>query len=229
MVNNNRYKYFIQGAKAGMPIVMGYIPIAITFGVLAKQASLPTYEIVIMSLWIYTGAGQFMAVSMFAAAVGSMEIVLATGMLTMRHIVMELSFHNRYKQLSFPWKVGLSLGLTDESFAVISMKEGKNKEYIAGLMFAAYVSWSFGTFIGCLSSDIIPSWLSNSMEIGLYALFVALLIPALKKRASLVLITAASMGINWFLSQWINKGWAIVISIVTGAFIGVFVTGDDIE
>ncbi|WP_238883573.1 AzlC family ABC transporter permease [Clostridium sp. YIM B02551] len=227
MGQNKKWDHFNQGIKAGVPIALGYIPIAITFGALAKQAALPTYDILVMSAWMYTGAGQFMAVSMFASGVGAMEIIIATGMLTLRHIVMELTFHNRYKKLTFPWRFGLSLGITDESFAVISMKKDKSQEYMAALMFTAYSSWFFGTLIGCISASIIPTWLSRSMEIGLYALFISLLIPALSKKSKLGLITITSMALNWLMSQYINKGWAIIISIILGASLGIWLIGDE--
>src|SRR5699024_2561738 len=101
-----------QGISAGVPIMLGYLPIAITYGVLANQTGLTLLEITMMSVFVFAGASQFMAVNMIAVGAGIMEIVMATFVLNFRHFVMNLSFMNRLLPVPIPKKPFLSLALT---------------------------------------------------------------------------------------------------------------------
>src|SRR5690625_3197046 len=110
----------------GLPIILGYFPVAIAYGVLAKQAGLSLFELTSMSVLVYAGASQFMAVNMLMVSAGWIEIVIATFVLNFRHFIMNLSLMNKWQHLSTSSKLPLSLGVTDETFAVASM-EADNK------------------------------------------------------------------------------------------------------
>src|SRR5699024_1056757 len=105
----------------GIPIMLGYLPIAITYGVLAKQTGLSLLEITMMSIFVFAGASQFMAVNMIGVGAGIMEIVTATFVLNFRHFVMSLSLMNRMRHINISKKAPISLGLTDETFAVSAL------------------------------------------------------------------------------------------------------------
>src|SRR5699024_1431641 len=109
-----------KGITIGFPIMLGYLPIAITYGVLAKQAGMTLTELTLMSVMVFAGASQFMGANMIAVGAGALEIIVATFVLNFRHFVMSLSFMNRLRNLSLKWKAPLSLGLTDETFAMSS-------------------------------------------------------------------------------------------------------------
>src|SRR5699024_7088341 len=142
-----------QGIIAGFPIMVGYIPIALTYGVLAKQSGLSLTELTLMSVMVFAGASQFMGVNMIAVGAGVSEIIIATFVLNFRHFVMSLSFMNRLKSINLNWRASLSLGLTDETFAVSSLyteqaEEKKGYLFYTALILTAYTSWIVGSFIG---------------------------------------------------------------------------------
>src|SRR5690625_7845510 len=87
-------------------------------------------ELTLMSVMVYAGASQFMGINMITVGAGSFEIIMATFVLNFRHFVMNLSFMNRLRGVGLKTRVGLSLGLTDESFALSSLhtKEANEKE-----------------------------------------------------------------------------------------------------
>ncbi|WP_223155065.1 AzlC family ABC transporter permease [Alkalibacillus aidingensis] len=217
-----------QGAIAGFPIFLGYLPIAIAYGVLAKQSGLTTYETTMMSLLVFAGAAQFMAANMFAQGAMFLQIVVATFVLNFRHFVMSMSFMNKIHNFPLRWKFGLSLGLTDETFAVSSLN-GKeaNKSYgkyfFLSLFLLAYVSWIIGSFIGAMLGDTLPTSLSDSMGIALYAMFIGLLVPSVKKEWRIGVIAVISMAINYLLITFLNldDGWAIVLATVFGSLLGI--------
>ncbi|TRM11823.1 AzlC family ABC transporter permease [Lentibacillus cibarius] len=216
-----------KGFTVGVPIMLGYLPIAITYGVLAKQSGMSLMELTLMSVMVFAGASQFMGANMIAVGAGALEIIVATFVLNFRHFVMSLSFMNRLRDIGLKWKVPLSLGLTDETFAVSALhtKEAnaeKGAYFYASLILTAYASWVGGSFLGGLLGEIIPAQLSQSMGIALYAMFIGLLIPSVKKEWGVGLVAVIAMLINTIFNQFLSDGWAIVAGTVLGGLSGVF-------
>ncbi|ASN06614.1 AzlC family ABC transporter permease [Virgibacillus necropolis] len=227
-----RVEMIKKGIAVGFPIMLGYLPIAITYGVLAKQAGMSLTELTGMSIFVFAGASQFMAVNMIAASAGVAEIIIATFVLNFRQFVMSLSFMNRLRGIGLKWKVPLSLGLTDETFAMSSLhpeeaKKDKGAFFYTALILTAYFSWIVGSFLGGVLGDVIPAKLSQSMGIALYAMFVGLLIPSVKKEKRVGLVAIFAMLINVLFSQFTSAGWAIVGGTVIGAASGIFLLKED--
>lgn len=221
-----------RGIAVGFPIMLGYLPIALTYGVLAKQAGMSLTELTLMSVMVFAGASQFMGANMIAVGAGAVEIIVATFVLNFRHFVMSLSFMNRLRGVGRNWKVPLSLGLTDETFAVSSLhtKEAKMEKgvlFYTALILTAYFSWIMGSFLGGVLGEVIPEQLSQSMGIALYAMFIGLLIPSVKKELRIGLIAIIAMLINTIFSQFMSEGWAIVFGTVLGGLSGVFLLKED--
>jgi len=74
-----------QGFRAGLPIALGYLPIAITYGLLARQAGLSALEATGMSLWVYAGASQFTALEMLGSGIAAGPIALENRPFGLRH------------------------------------------------------------------------------------------------------------------------------------------------
>lgn len=229
--NQSRYssKQMIQkGIQVGFPIVLGYIPVAITYGVLASQSGMTLLELTLMSALVYAGASQFMGVNMIVASASAVEIIIATFVLNFRHFIMSLSFMNDIRdRVSLKGRFGLSIGLTDEAFAVSSLNkeeaEGeKGVFFFATIYIAAYLSWVIGSFVGGLLGEIIPDQLSQSMGVALYAMFIGLLIPSVKKELKYGLIAIIAMLINIIATQFVSSGWGIVLGTVFGGLTGVY-------
>ena len=224
----SRSMMFRSGLRVGFPIILGYIPVAITFGVLAGQAGLSLSELTMMSVLVYAGASQFMGVNMIAAGASAVEIIVATFVLNFRHFIMSLSFMNQVKDTISPKaRFGLSLGLTDETFAVAALnkQQAKGKHavfFYAAIYLAGYLSWTVTSLIGGLLGEVIPEQLSQSMGIALYAMFIGLLVPAVKKELKIGLIALIAMLINALLTPFISSGWAVVCGTLLGGFSGVF-------
>jgi len=221
-----------RGITAGIPIMLGYLPVAITYGVLAKQSGMSLTELTLMSVMVYAGASQFMGVNMIAVGAGAFEIIMATFVLNFRHFVMNLSFMNRLRGVGLKTRVALSLGLTDESFALSSLHTKESKEengalFYVALFLTAYISWVFGSFLGGVFGGIIPEKLSQSMGVALYAMFIGLLVPSVKKELKVGFIAIIAMLINVICSQFMSVGWSIVMATVIGGFSGVYLLKED--
>ncbi|WP_404350580.1 AzlC family ABC transporter permease [Sutcliffiella horikoshii] len=211
---------FRNGLQAGVSIAIGYIPIAITFGLLAKSAGLTVTETVLMSLLVFAGAAQYMSLNMIVLGSGVFEIVMTTFILNIRHFLMSASLNEKVEEKSL-WKKSLfSFGITDETFSVTATKEGTIQTgYMFGVILIAYSSWVVSSGIGHVIGSSLPSSLQESMAVALYAMFVGLLMPSLKKHRKVVMLAGAAAILNSVFSLVIGiaAGWSIVLATITSA------------
>ncbi|MBO8170266.1 MAG: AzlC family ABC transporter permease [Bacillaceae bacterium] len=221
---------FLKGLKAGIPVAIGYIPIAIAFGLLAKSFQIPDAVILFMSLLIFAGASQFIGVNLIMAGVTYLEIVMTTFILNLRHLLMTASLSQRVPdQTPKRWLALLSFGVTDETFTVASTQKEKvlHPAFILGLNFLAFAAWNVGTWIGVFFAVGLPQSIQNSMGIALYAMFIGLLVPSLKNARPVQVIVLIAVVISsimhWILPYFIDlsPGWNIIITTVLSSMIGV--------
>ncbi|KLO22006.1 branched-chain amino acid ABC transporter permease [Marinitoga sp. 1197] len=211
-------KEFIRGLKDGIPISIGYITIAIAFGILVKTYNYPRYVGWLMSLMVFAGASQFVAVEMLKNA-SIFEIVITTFFLNLRHILMSSTIATKSEKNKYFYF--LSLGITDETFS-IAYFNNKNRitfNYFFGLISISYLGWNFGTLIGLLFSSTFNTTLKNSMGIALYAMFLSILIPNIKKSYYEFLSVIISIIIYIIVRNYLPKYFSIIIVSVIISFI----------
>lgn len=127
-----------------------------------------------------------------------------------------------FKKVSIPF---IAFGITDETFAVASMKEEVLSEsYMLALNFTAYIGWVAGTVAGYLAGDFLSLNIQSSISICLYAMFVAILIPAIKKSFTAGAVAVIAGGVNSLLGYTglLGSGWNIIISIIAASLTGMF-------
>jgi 4-azaleucine resistance transporter AzlC len=166
-----------------MPVFFGYIAIGIPFGLLLVNAGYPVFLALLLSMFIYAGAGQYMAVSLFAAGASLPSILIAMLLLNIRHIVYGLSFIDKFRDAG-RWKPYLVFALTDETYALLSgcpPPEGIKRASFYGMVSLLNQSyWTAGTLIGAVAGTLIP-FSFEGVDFALTALFAVLLIDQLKK------------------------------------------------
>ncbi|RLQ97267.1 AzlC family ABC transporter permease [Falsibacillus albus] len=213
---------FRQGLQGGVSIGVGYLPIALTFGLLAKTTGLSLMETVSMSVFVFAGASQYISLSLIAVGASVFEIILTTFIVNIRHLLMSASLNEKVEPASAWTKSIYAFGITDETFSVAATREGTVKTgYIYGVIVLAYGSWVINSGIGYLIGASLPHSLQESMTVALYAMFVGLLVPSLKKSRKvmfLAVLAAAFHSILEFFS-WLSAGWAIVCSTLLSSII----------
>ena len=224
MSNTNAKKQFTAGLRAGIPVILGFVPVGIAFAIMARQAGFTVWQTCGMSIFVFAGASQMMAVGMFVQGAGLLAMILATFILNLRHVIMGTCIMNRMKDGSPIARALVSYGVTDEGFAIFTTEKPENCTlmFFFGLLITTYLSWQAGTFIGAVASNFLPEILSASLGIALYAMFIGLLTPNLTcnwKLGALVVLTAVC---NSILSQLMAASWAMIASTLLCAFIGVF-------
>ncbi|PPA72387.1 AzlC family ABC transporter permease [Jeotgalibacillus proteolyticus] len=213
---------FKSGLHAGMSIAVGYMPIALTFGLLAKTTGLSLAETVLMSLLVFAGASQYISLSLIAAGVGIAVIIFNTFIVNIRHFLMSASLNEKMEKDSLGKKALYAFGLTDETFSVIATREGKSTTSFAfGVMLIAYGSWVINSGIGHLIGASLPVFLQAAMSIALYAMFVGLLIPSVKKSVKVfyLALTAGALNSILTLSGALEAGWSIIAATLVSSII----------
>lgn len=217
---------YLDGVRAGVPLILGYVPSGIAYALIARQAGFTVWQTCAMSLFVFTGAGQMLAAGMYAQGAGMAAILIATTLLALRHMIMSICCMNRplMRGEKTSLKLMAAFGVTDETFSVFSTVEDKraNVRFLIGVFVEVWLAWNVGTLVGALASDFLPPIITASLSIALYAMFTALLTPALPhngRLAVLVLLTAVG---NTVLGLVIPSSWALILSTLIGAFVGVF-------
>lgn len=217
-------KQYLAGMRAGLPVVFGFIPVGIAFAIAARQAGFKLLETQLMSLTVFAGASQMMAAKMWGEAAGIAAIVLATFIINIRHIIMSTCVMQRMKGAPLWARLLGAFGVTDESFAIFtSIEEDKcTPMYFFGVITVTYSSWNLGTFIGALGADLLPDIIGLSFGVALYAMFISIVVPDITGNLRLGLLVLFAALSNWALGLVIDGGWAMIISTLLSAFIGVF-------
>ncbi|PRO64230.1 branched-chain amino acid ABC transporter permease [Alkalicoccus urumqiensis] len=192
------------------------MPVAITFGLLAGSTGLTAVEAVLMSMVVFAGAAQYMALSMIALSAGALEIILATFIVNIRHLLMSASIHERTENTSRLYRAGMGFFMTDEVFAVSSVQPAPVKAaFVLGTGISAYTSWVVFTGVGYFSGGLLPGVVQESMGIALFALFIALLVPSIKQEGRPALILALMGGGFHFVFQlFLDTGWALMGAVI---------------
>ncbi len=219
---------FLDGFRAAIPVFIGFLPIAVTFGLLAASLNMSFIHTFSFSALVFAGASQFMALNMLQAGIGIGEIVFTVFLLNFRHFLMSASLSSRVKFKKFLIPI-IAFGITDESFAVSSMQKGELSEgYMLGLNFTSYSGWVLGTAAGFVVGDFLPPILQDSISICLYAMFVAILMPEVKQslKAGVVASLAGLLNTGFVYTGIISSGWSIIVSIIVAACAGMIIFKD---
>lgn len=221
-------KSYLYGMRRSIPVFFGFLPVAITFAIMATSTGLTALETVAMSVFVFAGASQIMAMGMVGAGAGMLSVVLATFVLNLRHLIMSTCVFKKIKIKSPLVKLAGALAVTDEGFALITTEDdGKcDVPYVFGIITVTYLSWVFGTVIGVVASNILPQIVADSFGIALYALFIALIVPDIKKSLRLFFTVVITALMNTVLCLFMETSWAIIASTLLGAFVGTFLVDD---
>lgn len=198
----------------------------IGYAAIAIKAGMSPLETVAMSVFVYAGAGQFIAASMVLSSASIMAIVLTNFVVNLRYFVMSTCVLNQVEDSNLPLNILAAHTTVDESFAMFSLSQDSSIWVYLGIAIIAWLSWIFGAAIGVVVLDLLPVIVTNSFNISLYALFVAILVPAVKENrqvAALVVITAV---LNIILSQFLGN-WALIVSTLVGAAVGMYIVDDE--
>ena len=188
--------------KASVPVLLGYVTIGLAFGLLLAKSGQPWWIAPAMSLVVYAGAAQFMAVGLLASGTGIAEIAVLTLVINARHMVYGLSLLDRFAACR-RFKAYLVFALTDETYGILTTvepPEGARSDRDRETFYAAVSAldqsyWVLGSAAGALAGGLIP-FDARGIDFALTALFIVLIVEQTRsvRVAAPYLIAAAATG-----------------------------------
>lgn len=217
-----RRSEFFAGIKDELPILMGTIPFGLIYGVSARSFGIPTALAQAMSVIVFAGSAQFVVIQLINASVPAGIILLTACIINLRHALYSASVAPYLKQRGPLWRLLLPYLLTDEAYAVTITHyqqpdaNAPKHWYFLGAGLILWVTWQAGTAAGLLLGAHIPaSW---SLDFTLPLTFIALVIPAIKKRADA--ITAGAAGLIAVLAAHLPFNSGLLVATFLGIALG---------
>jgi 4-azaleucine resistance transporter AzlC len=216
-----------RGLLVGVPIALGYGPIAFSFGVAATRAGLSGGEAVALSVLMYSGAAQFMALALLAAGTSFAVAFVTLVAMSLRHVLYGPSLLRAGGGAGLRWASVWGFGLTDEVFGAslgALARGGRLSDgFMMGLSLLAYGAWVTGTALGALAGGgALQAWPALDAGLGfmLTALFIALLL-SITRRAALPAIGVAGAA-ALVLGALVSPTAGILGGMILGAAVGTF-------
>lgn len=219
---------FWQGILSSGPILFGVAPFGITCGIMGLTAGLTPWETVLMSLLVFAGASQFIAITMLAAGINSCGLIVFTTLLVnLRHLLLGASLAPYLVKQSVCRQILLSFLLTDEAYA-LTINHIDRHQYSAanhlGVSVSLYITWALATLAGVLVGGYIPNPLDWGLDFAMPATFLVLLLPRITDRVSLTVSLTAGI-IAVVSSVYLPGKWYIIAATLGAVLVGGLMEG----
>lgn len=180
---NRSTSCYRAGLRDGMPIGLGYFAVAFTLGIAAKNAGFSPFQAMMESLLNNASAGEYAVFSLVAAGASYWEVAVMTLVANARYLLMSCSLSQKLApDTSLGHRMLLAFDVTDEIFGISIAVPGRlDPRYTYGAMSVAIPGWALGTFLGVVVGNALPPRLVSALSVGLYGMFLAIIVPPAKK------------------------------------------------
>jgi 4-azaleucine resistance transporter AzlC len=224
MMHPTRLSSFAAGARDTMPMMVGAVPFALIYGTLVAASPLALWQGQLMSLTVFAGSSQFIALGLVAGQAGLVVVWLTTFVVNLRHVLYAANLLPHVARLPARWRWPLGFLLTDETFAVMAGYYDRHPEaplghwYFLGSGASMYVNWQCWTFAGLLFGTAFPELRSYGLDFALVATFIAIIVPQLGKVPHLA--AALSAGALAFLLRGLPYQLGLMSAVLAGVLVG---------
>lgn len=158
--------------------MLGYISVGMAYGLLIIKSGLSIWIGLAMSLFLYAGAMQFVAIQILLGPINIIQVAMMTLFVNIRHLFYGLSFVDTFK--NYGWKKQyLIFGMTDETYSLLCGMAKENELEQETLFFTISILnqsyWIIGTAIGALIGNMIH-FDTTGIDFAMTALFVVIFI-----------------------------------------------------
>ena len=194
-MEQNKRLAFSNGMRDGIPIALGYFAVSFTLGIAAKNAGFTPVQAMIVSLTNNASAGQFAGFTLISAGAGYLELAVMILVANARYLLMSCALSQKLdSKTSLLHRMLIGYDVTDEIFGICISVPGKlNPFYAYGAIAVAIPGWSLGTYLGVLMGNILPANVVSALSVGLYGMFIAIIIPPARKNKVLTGLIIISM------------------------------------
>ena len=192
-------QWYARGLKAGVPIGLGYLAVAFTLGIAAKNAGLTAFQATLTSFLINASAGEFVGFTLIGAGASYLEVAIMELVANARYLLMSFSLSQKLSpKTGILHRMLIGWYVTDEVFGVsISAPGYLNPFYTYGAISLACPGWAIGTCLGVIVGNILPASLVSALSVGLYGMFIAIFVPPSKTSKVIGGLVLVSMALSF--------------------------------
>lgn len=194
----NHRTWYIWGIRDGIPIALGYLAVSFSLGIAAGNLGMKAFSAALMSFTNVTSAGEFAGLSLMAAGAAYMEVAGTQFIINLRYCLMSCALSQKLSpKIPFFHRLLMAYGITDEIFGIaIGTGAGQalSPYYVYGAISVAVPGWTLGTWLGVVSGNILPARVLSALNVALYGMFIAVVVPPARKDKILAGMIAVSMG-----------------------------------
>ncbi|WP_415911292.1 AzlC family ABC transporter permease [Neptuniibacter sp. QD37_11] len=215
----NPKQSFLKGTVAMLPLIVAVLPWGILVGAYGIESGLTAWQTQAMSLFVFAGTSQLVAIGMLQAGASMLSILVTTLLITSRHLLYSMAMRQHIQALPLNWRSSLGFLLTDELFVNGMQDNGIfNRWYAFGGGLSFYIAWNFATLLGILAGAALPNLTTLGLDFAVVATFIAILIPMIKNLSYLVCV-GVSLAVSVYCeAHEIQAG--LLISIILGMLSG---------
>ncbi|AOE83878.1 AzlC family ABC transporter permease [Pseudomonas sp. TCU-HL1] len=221
----SRITEFIHGARDIVPMILGAIPFGIIFGTLAGGAGLSGWQAMGMSLLVFAGSAQFIAITLLGGGAGVAVVLLTTLVVNLRHALYSATLQPFVRHLPTRWRMPLAFWLTDEAFAVVQHRYAEEDDsphkhwYFFGAALAMYLNWQLCTLVGVLFGQAVPNLAAWGLDFAMLATFIGIVVPMLRNKPQVAAaLVAAAVALA---CQGLPYKLGLMAAAISGIVVGV--------
>lgn len=214
-------KLYAKGVKDGIPVGLGYFAVSFALGITAKDAGLTALQATLTSLTVNASAGEYAGFILILAGASYLELAIMMFVANARYLLMSCALSQKISPDTSIWhRMLVSFHITDEIFALDMNCPGKlNPVYSYGVVTTAAPGWALGTYLGVVMGNVLPANIVSALGVGLYGMFLAIIIPPARKdkivRGAVAISMIASGVAAYFgLSKILSEGTVIILLTV---------------
>lgn len=194
-MTENKKLAFSNGMRDGIPIATGYFAVSFTLGIAAKNAGFTPLQAMVVSMTNNASAGEYAGFTLISQNAGYLELVLMMLVANARYLLMSCALSQKLDpQTPLLHRLLIGYDVTDEIFGICINSSGKlNPFYAYGAFSVAIPGWAIGTYLGVLMGNVLPANVVSALSVGLYGMFIAIIIPPARKNKLLAGLIVVSM------------------------------------
>lgn len=198
-MQKGKFDWYKQGVRDGVPIALGYFAVSFALGIAAKQAGLNAFQATLTSFLINASAGEFAGFTLIGAGASYIEVAVMELVANARYLLMSTALSQKLPpDTPLRHRILVGFDVTDEIFGISMAVDGDLCPwYNYGAMTVAIPGWSLGTMMGVIMGNVLPAAVVSALGVGLYGMFIAIIIPPARKDKIIAGVVAVSFALSF--------------------------------
>lgn len=195
--------WYKKGLRDGVPIALGYFAVAFTLGIVAKKAGLTAVQTFLATALTNASAGGYAGFTAIAENASYIDVALTMLIVNARYLLMSAALSQKLSpNTPIAHRMLVAFDVTDEIFGIsVAVKGTLNPYYNYGAMSVSIPGWALGAAMGVIMGNVLPQSIVSALSVGLYGMFLAIIIPPARKNKVIAGIVVISMALSFLFTK----------------------------